>query len=484
MDLSESADSKISLSNTADSDSIFTYTLADPYAHSYKGRFRCIDQNGRLAISQWSDFVTIAAFVPPVEVSPVETPVAAAVVTKFPPPQFSADSGDYNESFNLTLTGSSDGGIIHYTLDGSDPTEASPSYGAPLLVSSNVTVRAFIYKAGGYSSEISTGVYTITAPSQVNAPSFSIAAGTYASAQSISLSTTTSGAVIYYTLDGSTPNVGSPTYSGPFNLGASATVRAMAMKSGALDSSFTSSNYTITVAGDNDAPTLTALSFNNSTIDTEAAPVTVTLALSLSDNLALPTSGTNFQLRLNAPSGSQFVDLYASTSDADSGATATARTFHVGGVFPMGSTGGTWTVGYVYLVDNLGNTRTYYPAELISLGLNVQVQNTAATWDSTAPTLTSVSLSTPTIDTTSATQNLTVTIAIADNFALPASGTNFQMRFNAPTGSQFLDFYASTSSADAGATSTARTFQVTNTFAIGSTHGVWNIAYLYLIDNL
>ena len=45
-------------------------------------------------------------------------------------------------------------------------------------------------------------------------PTFSPAAGSYASAQSVTISTATGGATIYYTLDGSTPTTSSAVYSG------------------------------------------------------------------------------------------------------------------------------------------------------------------------------------------------------------------------------------------------------------------------------
>ena len=53
-------------------------------------------------------------------------------------------------------------------------------------------------------SAVATGVYTIIGTCA--APTFSPAAGTYSSAQTVTISTTTSGATIRYTTDGSTPS--------------------------------------------------------------------------------------------------------------------------------------------------------------------------------------------------------------------------------------------------------------------------------------
>jgi len=61
---------------------------------------------------------------------------------------------------------------------------------------------------------VPSAVYTITGT--VANPGFSPAAGTYTSAQTVTISTTTSGASIRYTTDGSTPSSTVGTlYSGP-----------------------------------------------------------------------------------------------------------------------------------------------------------------------------------------------------------------------------------------------------------------------------
>ena len=77
------------------------------------------------------------------------------------------------------------------------------------------------------------------------APSFSIAPGSYATAQSVTISDTTPGAIIYYTSDGSTPTASSMVYSGAITVSASETLQAIAVASGYSSSSVTSAAYTI-----------------------------------------------------------------------------------------------------------------------------------------------------------------------------------------------------------------------------------------------
>jgi Chitobiase/beta-hexosaminidase C-terminal domain len=97
------------------------------------------------------------------------------------------------------------------------------------------------------------------APQPAAAPSFSPPAGTYSSAQSVTLNDTTPGATIYYTVDGSTPNTGSAIYSGAITVSRTAIVNAIATAVGLTSSGITNALYTITSAG---APPPVPVSFS------------------------------------------------------------------------------------------------------------------------------------------------------------------------------------------------------------------------------
>ncbi|WP_263355503.1 chitobiase/beta-hexosaminidase C-terminal domain-containing protein, partial [Acidicapsa acidisoli] len=86
-----------------------------------------------------------------------------------------------------------------------------------------------------------TGTSTPTAAT----PTFSVAAGTYASAQTVSISDATSGATIYYTTNGTTPTTASTKYSGPIAVSATETLKAIAVASGYNNSTVASAAYTI-----------------------------------------------------------------------------------------------------------------------------------------------------------------------------------------------------------------------------------------------
>jgi hypothetical protein len=84
------------------------------------------------------------------------------------------------------------------------------------------------------------------AGSVVADPVFAPAGGTYTSVQSVSLSSTTSGASIRYTTDGSTPSATAGTsYTGPITISATTTVKAIAYKSGMTASNVITQKYTI-----------------------------------------------------------------------------------------------------------------------------------------------------------------------------------------------------------------------------------------------
>ncbi len=66
----------------------------------------------------------------------------------------------------------------------------------------------------------------------VETPTFAPPAGTYFSAQNVVISTTTTGADIYYTIDGSEPTTSSNLYTLPVNISSNTTLKARAYKTG------------------------------------------------------------------------------------------------------------------------------------------------------------------------------------------------------------------------------------------------------------
>ena len=76
-------------------------------------------------------------------------------------------------------------------------------------------------------------------------PTFSPDAGSYTSAQNVTISTATSGATIYYTTDGTTPTTSSSVYSSAIPVSTTTTIKAIATATGYDNSSVASATYTI-----------------------------------------------------------------------------------------------------------------------------------------------------------------------------------------------------------------------------------------------
>ena len=167
----------------------------------------------------------------------IATAGVAAVPTFSPPP------GSYASAQSVAVSDATTGAAIYYTTNGTTPTTSSTLYAGPIGVSATTTIQA-IAAANAYStSPVASGVYTITPPAA--APTFSPPAGTYMTAETVTLGDATPNAVIHYTTDGSTPTAGSPIYSGPLPVGASTTIKALATASGYATGPVATAAYTI-----------------------------------------------------------------------------------------------------------------------------------------------------------------------------------------------------------------------------------------------
>jgi hypothetical protein len=161
-------------------------------------------------------------------------------------PTFSPFGGSINSAQPITISDSTSGATIYYTTNGTAPTAiAAEQYSGPFTLSASTTVKA-IAATNGVSSQVASASFTVLPAAAV--PSISPAGGTITSLQSITITDTTSGTMIYYTTDGSAPTPGGTTtkqYGGPFTLSGSATVKAIATGSGFSNSGIASAAFTV-----------------------------------------------------------------------------------------------------------------------------------------------------------------------------------------------------------------------------------------------
>jgi hypothetical protein len=91
----------------------------------------------------------------------------------------------------------------------------------------------------------STKDVTYNVESPTAKPVFSLKSGTYAGAQPVTISDTTAEAMIYYTLDGTTPTTSSLVYSGVITIDGTETLKADAIAAGYTRSTVSTASYTI-----------------------------------------------------------------------------------------------------------------------------------------------------------------------------------------------------------------------------------------------
>ena len=180
------------------------------------------------------------------------SPVGSAAYTIIPPvatPTFSVTPGTYVGPVSLTVYvfDATSNAQIYFTTDGSTPTAGSTQYGGPVLVNVTTTIQAIATASGYATSPVAIANYSIVTPASL--PSFNPPAGTYSSAQTVSIFDVINGAQIYYTTDGSTPTTSSTPYTGPITISTTTTIQAIAAAAGDSSSEVAVATFTITAPG-------------------------------------------------------------------------------------------------------------------------------------------------------------------------------------------------------------------------------------------
>ncbi|HJC56631.1 MAG TPA: chitobiase/beta-hexosaminidase C-terminal domain-containing protein [Candidatus Eisenbergiella intestinipullorum] len=141
------------------------------------------------------------------------------IVSSYPayvakPPEFSYESGVYDEALSLRLSANT-GGTIYYTMDGSRPDENSQVYASPIfLESGSYRIRAIFVNEYGVSSSEADGSYyvDVTVP---EAPEVLPEEGSY-TRPTLIIVHAGENCRVYYTTDGTAPTQDGIEYNGPF----------------------------------------------------------------------------------------------------------------------------------------------------------------------------------------------------------------------------------------------------------------------------
>jgi hypothetical protein len=143
-------------------------------------------------------------------------------------PVISPATGTYTSTQAVTITDATAGSTIYYTVDGSQPTTSSTQYTASFPVSTTTTVKAIATAPNFTQSGTATSVITINQQSAAATPVISPVTGTYSSAQTVTITDSTAGSTIFYTVDGSQPTASSTQYTASFTVSSTTTVKAIA----------------------------------------------------------------------------------------------------------------------------------------------------------------------------------------------------------------------------------------------------------------
>ena len=147
---------------------------------------------------------------------------------------------------SVTLTSSTAGAVIYYTLNGTAPSVNSTPYTGAISVNNTTKLRAIAVSSAFPESTILE--YTIKVP-QIALPTAAVNSGLssgnlVSSGSQIKLSSIT-GATIYYTTDGTDPTSSSKVYTSPITLTQDTTIKAFAQAPGMQASAVSSFSYRI-----------------------------------------------------------------------------------------------------------------------------------------------------------------------------------------------------------------------------------------------
>lgn len=218
---------------------------------------------------------------------------ATFTITLLTPPTITPSGGTYSAGPVTVRLSAISGAEIYYTTNNTPPTTSSTRFTNDFQLSSDATVRAIAVLPGVTTSAEASAQFTIPTPI-VATPSISPNGGTFSSgSQSVTISTATSGAAIYYTTNDTAPNASSTLYVAPFTLTGTTKLRVIAIKANMTNSAETSAQFNFpppVVA----APTISpgSTSFANS-LTVSVTPITPGSTIYYTTDGSTPTTSSS-----------------------------------------------------------------------------------------------------------------------------------------------------------------------------------------------
>jgi len=178
----------------------------------------------------------------------VDSDVASATLTfnygQRNPPTIVPATGTYSDVVQVTMSAPA-GDEIRYTTNGSTPTQNSTLYTAPFPIDFSATVKAVAFRIDWLPSLAAEATYTLV----VGTPTLNPPGGSYATAQSVVVTTVSSGADLHYTLDGGEPTQSDPTIvsGNSIPVAHSATLKVRGWRSGWTTSGLATGTYLLSL---------------------------------------------------------------------------------------------------------------------------------------------------------------------------------------------------------------------------------------------
>jgi hypothetical protein len=182
--------------------------------------------------------------------------------------------GEPNPTFTASYIGLVNGDTAAKALTGA-PSFTTSASASTLPGNYKIDAALGTLAAVSYTFKFGTGTLTITSLGATSAPEIAPGVGTYDSPQSVSITDTTPGAVIYYTTNKTTPTTASTKYGGAFTVSASTIVQAIAIAPEYTQSTLASSRMTIQPLVS--APDVTTFHYDNARDGLNALESTLTL---------------------------------------------------------------------------------------------------------------------------------------------------------------------------------------------------------------
>ena len=236
--------------------------------------------------------------------------------------------------------------------------------------------------------------------------------------------------------------------------------------------------------GDINAPHLSSLHLSKNSVDTSSGAQSIDVTVHLVDDMVGVSDTSLSQFRFTNITSGQFVDaIFSSELNLISG-TSTDGIFEFEMTVPFGAAHGEWVVTSSLFVDQVGNMSHVASAELISAGFPASFTQSGP-GDLLAPRLVSLSMSRSTIDTSSGSQEITVTVHLVDDLVGVADGgytsSPSQMEFG--NSGQRVSAIFGPSELVSG-TATDGVYRSSITLPFGAAHGNWVSGGIMLVDQV